>query len=171
MTMASQTERRDAIDGLAAGMMLLLTFSWGINQVLVKVSNTGYNPIFQTFGRSAIAALLIYGWCRWRRIGLFERDGTLWSGILVGLLFGGEFMLLFFGLDYTTAARGALMLNTMPFWVLIGAHLWLGERITLAKLAGLVLAFAGVVLVFSDELSLPDASAIRGDLMILGAGA
>jgi drug/metabolite transporter (DMT)-like permease len=170
MTMATHIERRDAIDAFAAGTMLLLTFSWGLNQVLIKVSNAGYNPVFLTFGRSALAALLIYGWCRWRGIRIFDRDGTLGAGILAGVLFGAEFVLIFFGLDYTTAARGALMINTMPFWVLIGAHFWLGERITLTKFAGLVLAFAGVALVFSDKLSLPDASAIRGDLMLLGAG-
>ena len=63
------------------------------------------------------------------------------------------------------------MVNSMPFWVLIGAHIWLGERITLSKLGGLVLAFSGLMLVLSDELSLPDPSAIKGDLMLLVAGA
>jgi drug/metabolite transporter (DMT)-like permease len=127
--------------------------------------------VFSVLVRSAIACALVYLWCRYRRIALFERDGTLLPGILAGILFGAEFALIFMGLDYTTAARGALMINTMPFWVLIGAHFMLGERITFRKLVGLLLAFIGVALVFSDELSLPDASAIRGDLMCLGAGA
>jgi drug/metabolite transporter (DMT)-like permease len=168
---ASHIERRDAIDAFAAGTMLLLTFSWGLNQVLIKVANAGYNPVFLTFGRSAVAALLVYAWCRWRGIRIFDKDGTLAAGILAGVLFGAEFVLIFFGLDYTTAARGALMINTMPFWVLIGAHFWLGERITPVKFGGLLLAFGGVALVFSDELSLPDASAIWGDVMLLVAGA
>ena len=41
---------------------------------------------------------------------------------------------------------------------------------SLAKLAGLALAFAGVALVFSDKLSLPDPSAIFGDVLSLCAG-
>lgn len=170
MTAATQFDRRDAIDAFAVGTMLVLTFSWGLNQVLIKVANTGYNPVFLTFGRSALAAILVYAWCRWRGIRIFEKDGTLGAGILAGVLFGAEFVLIFFGLDYTTAARGALMVNTMPFWVLIGAHFWLGERITPTRLAGLFLAFAGVALVFSDRLSLPDAQALWGDVMLLGAG-
>ena len=56
------------------------------------------------------------------------------------------------------------MVNTMPFWVLIGAHFLLGEHMSLAKFGGLALAFAGVVLVFSDKLSLPSPSAIIGDV-------
>lgn len=171
--MSEATVRADvqpSVDGFAAAMMLALTFSWGLNQVAVKVANIGYNPVFSVLVRSAIACVLVYLWCRYRRIPVFERDGTLVAGIMVGVLFGAEFALIFAGLDYTTAARGALMINTMPFWVLIGAHFMLGERITLRKLAGLLLAFIGVVLVFSDELSLPDAAAIRGDMLCLGAG-
>jgi drug/metabolite transporter (DMT)-like permease len=163
--------RRDAIDATAALIMIGLTFSWGLNQVAVKVSTLGYDPIFLTTARSAIAAVFVYAWCRYRRIPLLRRDGTFLAGILVGALFGGEFALVYVGYDYTSAARGALMLNSMPFWVLIGGHFFLGERITPLKFTGLALAFIGVVLVFSDKLSLPGPGAIWGDVLCLIAGA
>lgn len=170
MSRVATLDRRDNIDAAAVALLLLLTFSWGLNGVAGKVANTGYNPIFLTVARSAIAAVLVFAWCRFRGIALFERDGTLWPGILAGLLFGAEFALIFIGLDYTSVARSALMVNTMPFWVLLGAHFLLGERMSLAKLGGLALAFAGVVVVFSDGLSLPGPEAIKGDLMSLCAG-
>ncbi|MGI6853245.1 DMT family transporter [Mesorhizobium sp. 1B3] len=170
MSSAATLDRRDNIDAAAVALLLLLTFSWGLNGVAGKVANTGYNPIFLTVARSGIAAVLVFAWCRFRGVALFERDGTLWPGILAGLLFGAEFVLIFIGLDYTSVARSALMVNTMPFWVLLGAHFLLGERMSLAKLGGLVLAFAGVVVVFSDGLSLPGPEAIKGDLMSLCAG-
>lgn len=164
------TLAKPAVDGFAAALMIGLTFSWGLNQVAVKISNVGYNPVFSVLVRSAIACVLVWLWCRYRRIQLFERDGTLWPGILAGVLFGAEFALIFIGLDYTSAARGALMLNTMPFWVLVGGHFLLGERITLRKFWGLALAFCGVALVFSDKLSLTGPDALRGDLMCLAGG-
>ncbi len=164
------TFARPAIDGFAAALMIGLTFSWGFNQVAVKFSNAGYNPIFAALLRSAIACVLVWLWCRYRRIPLFERDGTFWPGIAVGVLFGAEFALIFLGLDYTSAARATLMVNTMPFWVLIGAHFVLGERITMQKFCGLALAFGGVALVFSDKLSLPGPEALRGDMMCLAGG-
>ncbi|MCG6115147.1 MAG: DMT family transporter [Mesorhizobium sp.] len=151
-------------------MMLMLTFAWGFNQVLIKVSTEGYSPIFLTFARSTMAALLVFAWCHFRGIKLFEKDGTLIAGTIVGLLFGAEFALIFIGLDLTTVARGTLLVNTMPFWVLLGGHFFLGEKITPMRLAGVVLAFGGVALVFSDELSLPDRSALTGDLICLVAG-
>jgi drug/metabolite transporter (DMT)-like permease len=167
---ATAFDRREAIDTAAVALMLLLTFSWGLNGVAGKIANTGYSPVFLTVARSAIAAVLVFAWCRWRKIPLFERDGTLWAGLIAGLLFGAEFVLIFIGLDYTSVARSALMVNTMPFWVLVGAHFLLGERMSLAKFGGLLLAFAGVALVFSDKLSLPEPEAIKGDLMSLAAG-
>lgn len=168
---AQPVERYGAIDGFAAALMVVLTFSWGLNGVAAKLAGVGYSPVLLTILRSAIGAACVYGWCRWRGVALFERDGTMWPGILAGLLFGGEFVLLFWGLDYTSVARSALMLNTMPFWVLVGAHFLLGERMSIMKLVGTVLAFGGVALVFSDKLSLPGPTAIRGDIMCLVAGA
>lgn len=162
--------RRDALDVVAVATMVGLTFAWGLNGVAAKISTSGFNPVFISVARSAIGAALVFLWCRYRGIPLFERDGTLWPGLLAGFLFGAEFVLIFTGLQYTTVARSALMVNTMPFWVLLGAHFLLGERMTLVKLGGLVLAFSGVVLVFSDKLSLPGPSALAGDLMSIAAG-
>lgn len=171
MTISQTMDRRDAIDLFAALLMIGLTFSWGLNGVAAKIAGTGFSPVFMTIARSAVAALCVFLWCRWRGIGLFGSDGTLWPGLAAGFLFGAEFVLIFWGLDYTTVARSALMVNTMPFWVLIGAHFMLGERMSALKVCGTALAFCGVVLVFSDDLSLPDPSAIRGDIMCLVAGA
>ncbi|MFI0845797.1 DMT family transporter [Mesorhizobium sp. IMUNJ 23232] len=150
--------------------MIGLTLSWGLNGVAAKLANVGYNPVLLTVLRSAIAAVLVFLWCRWRGIPLFQRDGTLLPGIAAGMLFGGEFFLIFLSLDFTSVARNTLMVNTMPFWVLLGAHFLLGEHMSVRKWLGLLLAFAGVSLVFSDKLSLPGPDAIWGDVMGLGAG-
>jgi drug/metabolite transporter (DMT)-like permease len=167
---AGAFDRRDAVDMAAAAIMVGLTFSWGLNGVAAKLSYAGFSPVFVAVARSIVGGLLVFLWCRYRGIRLFESDGTLWPGLLAGLLFGAEFVLIFVGLEFTTVARSALMVNTMPFWVLVGAHFLLGEHMTLRKWAGLAMAFAGVVLVFSDKLSLPGPEAITGDVMSLGAG-
>ena len=169
MSIATQVRAPQAIDGFAVVAMIALTFSWGLNGVLIKLANAGFSPILVMMGRSVVAAVLVYGWCRLRGIAIFVSDGTLWPGVLTGAFFAVEFVLIFFGYDHTTVARGSLMVNTMPFFVLIGAWLFLGESVTPAKITGLLLAFAGVVLVFSDRLTLPDSSALMGDLMLLVA--
>ena len=170
MSAVSTVERRDAIDTFAVAMMIGLTLSWGLNGVAAKLSNTGYSPVFLTLVRAGLGGVLVFAWCRWRGIRLFERDGTLWTGMLAGLLFTLEFLLIFTGLDYTSVARSTLLVNTMPFWMLVGGHLFLGERMTARKVVGLLLAFGGLILIFSDKLSQPGPDALIGDLMSLGAG-
>ena len=170
MSAVSAIERRDAVDTLAVAMMIGLTISWGLNGVAAKLSNTGYSPVFLAMVRSALGGLLVFLWCHWRGIRLFERDGTLWVGALAGALFGIEFLLIFIGLDYTSVARSALLVNTMPFWTLLAGHFLLGEKISGRKIGGLVLAFGGLTLIFSDKLSLPGPDAFVGDLLSLGAG-
>lgn len=162
--------RRDVIDAGAAALMVGLTFSWGLNYVAAKISYAGYDPVFLSLMRSLIAGLCVVLWCGWRGIALFGRDGSLVAGTAVGLLFGVEFLFLYIGLEHTTVARNTLLVNAMPFWMLLGGHFLLGERITTRKFLGLVLAFAGLVVVFADKLGTYEESMLVGDLLSLGAG-
>lgn len=170
MTQTAVFDRRDSVDLVAAVLMVGLTLSWGLNGVAAKLAYPGYSPLFVNIARAVIGGALVMVWCRYRGIPVFARDGTLWLGMLAGGLFGVEFILIFVGLEFTSVARSTLMINTMPFWVLIGAHFLLGERMTVAKFVGLALAFCGVVLVFSDRLSHTGPSTLVGDLMSLGGG-
>jgi len=160
----------DRLDAFAISLMLMLTLSWGFNQVTIKLANDGFQPLFQGGFRSLGGGFLVWLWCRYRQIPLFERDGTLIAGLLAGSLFAGEFALVYIGFDLTSASRGILFLNTMPFFTAIGAHFFLGERLTPVRILGLIAAFGGVYLVFSDRLGLPSPGAVRGDLLCLVAG-
>lgn len=170
MAVAPALDRRDAVDMAAAAIMVGLTLSWGLNYVAAKISYAGYDPVFLSVARSVIGGLCVLGWCRWRGIKLLTPDKTLVAGIVVGVLFGIEFLFLYVGLEHTTVARNTLLVNTMPFWVLVGGHFLLDERITARKLLGLLLAFAGLVAVFSDKVSAGNGATLTGDLLSLGAG-
>lgn len=170
MVVAPALDRRDAVDMAAAVIMVGLTFSWGLNYVAAKISYAGYDPVFVSIARSLLGGLCVLGWCWLRGIKLFEADGTLTAGIVVGVLFGVEFLCLYIGLEYTTVARNTLLVNAMPFWVLIGGHFLLGEHINARKLGGLVLAFCGLAAVFSDGIVAGTDTTLTGDLLSLGSG-
>jgi len=163
-------QRQTSLDTGAILLMVLLTATWGLGQVAFKVAGEGFSPALQMVLRSGLASFLVWMWCLYRGVRLGEHDGTLWPGVFTGLLFGAEFLMIFFGLDYTTASRGVLFLYSMPFWVLIGAHFLLGERLTAMRFAGVCFAFFGLWLAFSDTASRPAPDAIIGDMMLLGGG-
>lgn len=158
---------------LKGGMLLfILCASWGLNQVAIKVCIAGIPPVLQAGIRSAGAALIVLLWmvCRGQRV--VERDGTIWWGILAGIFFSVQFILLFWGLEFTTAARSVIMLNTAPFVVALGAHLFVKtENLTRVQILGLITAFSGIVVAFNESLNLPAREMLTGDMMLLGAAA
>lgn len=134
--------------------MVLLCAIWGMQQVAIKVAATGISPILQAGLRSGIAALLVFGWARWRGIALFTNDNSLRPGLLAGLLFALEFVFIFVGIDHTTVSRMVVFLYTAPCFTVLGLHFFVpGERMGWKQAAGVLLAFAGLVLAFIDKAS------------------
>jgi drug/metabolite transporter (DMT)-like permease len=161
-------KQHDRLDVFATLAMVVLTASWGFQQVAIKVTNDAVSPAFQSGLRCAGAMVLLLIWCRIRNIALFERDGTLIPGLIAGFLFASEFAFIYWALVFTDVARSILFLYAAPFVVAIGAHFLIpNERMGMAQAAGLLCAFAGLVLAVRDSLSLPSATAFIGDLMML----
>jgi drug/metabolite transporter (DMT)-like permease len=155
----------------AIALMLMLCVSWGFNQISVKLALPDIPPVLQGTIRSAgaLPVLLIVG--SLRGVKFFERDGTLRAGLLTGLLFGGEFVLIFAGLALTSASRAVVFLYTTPFFVALGSYQALGERLRPAQWGGLALSFAGVALAIGVPQPDVDAKVLLGDLMIVGGAA
>ncbi len=163
-------KQQDRLDAFATLAMVALTASWGFQQVAIKVTNDAVSPGFQSGLRCGGAFVLLLIWCYARGIKLFERDGTLIPGLVVGFLFASEFAFIYWALVYTDVARSILFLYVSPFVVAIGAHYLLpNERMGLAQVAGLLCAFGGLVLALRDSLSVPSSTALIGDLMMLVA--
>jgi drug/metabolite transporter (DMT)-like permease len=142
---------RQPLDALAVTAMVVLTALWGFQQVAVKLAAPGVSLLMQSALRSGIAAALVLVWAQWRRIPLWERDGTLGPGIGAGLLFAGEFALIYAGLAYTTAARMVVFLYFAPVLTALGLSLFVsGERMAAVQWAGVALAFGGIVVAFAD---------------------
>jgi len=143
--------------------------SWGFNNVAIKLAIHDIPPLIQSSARSLIAALLVGAWTQARGIPLFKRDGTLWAGILAGILFALEFLLIYRGLVWTTATRGVLFLYLAPFFVVIGSR-WLvpGDHFHLSQWLGLLLSFVGIVIAFGLPTPAADPRQVLGDLMLVG---
>ncbi|MDB5654992.1 MAG: protein of unknown function transrane [Tardiphaga sp.] len=154
----------------AIALMLMLCLTWGFNQIAIKLVLPEIPPYLQAMIRSSGALVVILLIAAARGTKLFERDGSLPAGLFCGLLFGLEFVLIFHGLQYTSASRAAVFLYTAPFFVAAGSYQFLGERLRSLQWAGLAVSFAGVAFAIGVPQPDADANVLMGDLMVV-AGA
>ena len=155
----------------AVALMLMLCLSWGFNQIAVKLALPDIPPLLQGAIRSIVALAVLLLIARFRGVKIFNQDGTLHAGLLVGVLFGLEFVLIYRGLLFTSASRAVVFLYTAPFFVALGSYRLLGERLRASQWAGLGLSFAGVALAIGLPQADVDAGVLWGDLLIVGGGA
>ena len=159
-------ERKDRLDGRAVVLLLGCCAVWGLAQVAAKVSLAEVPPLTQGALRSLGAALLLALWARARGLPLWQRDGSARAGLLLGVLFAAEFACLFIGLQFTSASRMVVFLYCSPFVVaLLMPFLARSERLDRVQVLGLVVAFVGVVVTYSEGF---DSTATAGPLQWLG---
>ncbi len=159
------------LDRLAVFLLLVFCISWSLQQVAAKLAMPEFPALIQAAVRSAVATVLVGLWCWLREPDVFRADGTLWPGLVTGLLFSLEFLFLFLGLQWTSASHTVLFLYTSPFFVAIGISLFVpAERLRSIQWLGLALSFAGVALVLrlSGAMS---AQVLLGDVFVLIAAA
>jgi drug/metabolite transporter (DMT)-like permease len=164
-----------SLDRLAVFLMLVFCLSLGINQVMAKIAMSEIPPLIQAAGRSVGGTIVLGVLALVTERDLFRRDGTLWAGIFCGLLFAVEFVLLYLGLQWTSASHAILFLYTAPFFVALGLLVYVPEeRLSLMQWSGLILAFIGVAAALGSSWGAKTATGenvLVGDLCCLAAGA
>jgi len=155
------------LDAASMVLVVLICLTWGFNQPAIKLAIHDVPPLTQCAIRSSLATLILLGLMRWRGLPIVARDGTLAAGLIAGLLFGVEFLLIYRGLLYTTASRAVLFIYLAPFFVVIGAR-WLfpGDRFGPKQWLGLLMAFIGMVVAFGVPAPATEPRQLLGDLMM-----
>jgi len=169
---------RKNMDGLSFGLMVVLCASWAFQQIVIKVAAVDVSPVLQICLRSAIAVLLVLALMRGRREALNLADGSWQPGIVAGLLFAGEFLLLGESLRYTTSSHVAIFVYTAPIFAAVILHWRIPEeRLAGMQWLGITLAFTGIVTAIlgsslNTNTATPNApNMLLGDVLALLAGA
>ena len=165
---------RKALDGQAIALMLVLCFVWGLQQVALKAMAAEISPVFQIGLRSGVAAVLVGLMMAARGERMRVSDGTWRAGVVVGLLFGIEFLLVAEGLRHTSASHMVVFLYTAPIFAALGLHWKLpAERLGVVQWLGIALAFGGLSLAFfarSQGVSPAPGNVLLGDFLGLMGG-
>jgi drug/metabolite transporter (DMT)-like permease len=150
---------------LRMGVLALL---WGSGFLWIKLALTGFTPVQITVIRCALGAgvLLVLA-----RAGRQKLPRRIWGHLAVAAFFCNALPFLLFGIGEQTVdsgVAGVLNATTPLFSLLIGLVIGTDRGLTPVRVAGLVLGFAGVLLIFAPwrhdvagagALALPGAAA------------
>ena len=160
------TAKHTAPDRAALASLTVLTFIWGYNWVVMKVALAYSGPFvfaaLRTFlgGACLLVLLLVL-----RKpflpkrpaaamlLGLFQT--TLFIGLVCWALVSGH------------AGKSAVLAYTMPFWVILLAPFFLGERLKGIQWLAVLLGLGGLLLIFSPWHHAPD---LFSSVLALAAG-
>jgi drug/metabolite transporter (DMT)-like permease len=129
----------------------VLALLWGSTFLWIKVALDGFSPVQVTCIRCVLASLTLLALCRAGGHRL-PRGRESWARVLVAAFFCNALPFALFSFAEKSVDSGvAGVLNaTTPLWsLLIGAVGGAERRVPAARLGGLLLGFAGVVLIFA----------------------
>ena len=156
--------------GNIIALALLLAFLWGGNSLAIKVGLQDFPPMALAFFRFVIGLIVIGGWALFRRIPLRLRRGELPRLLLLTTIFILQIICLNTGTLYTSASRSTIFINVYPFFTALFAHFWIpGERLSVTKTLGIIVAFSGVFVTVAPKLGQGETSVI-GDIIVLVSG-
>ncbi len=149
----------------AAATVTLLAFLWAANPIAVKIGLADAPPLRQAWMRFILGGITVLGWAWMTGTSLRILRREVWPLLVSGIIFSAQIALHNLGLNYTTAAHFSVLLNVYPIYTVLLAHFFVpGDRLTSQRAVGVLVAYAGIVLLFADQLSFSSVT-LLGDLL------
>ena len=121
---------------------LLVSMIWGVNFAVMKVGLLHLDPYLFGFMRFSIVLLILLPWLK---VVPGEMVKLFWLGLLIG---GLQFVLVFKAMEMTNhvSAMSIVVQMNVPISLIL-AHFFLNERMSYWRTGGVIISFAGVVII------------------------
>jgi drug/metabolite transporter (DMT)-like permease len=134
------------LDGIGWSLLIGLALLWSFSFIFIKVAAAEVPALTLVFARVGLAALALHLVGLFRRANYPHQPSMLARFVLMGLMNNFiPFVLIVYATERLGAGAASILNATAPIFAVLVAHLaTTDEKITLAKLGGVLLAFAGV---------------------------
>jgi drug/metabolite transporter (DMT)-like permease len=160
------------MDLTGAAMAVLISILWGANTVVIKMGLEDAPPLRLAWMRFVVGGIVICLWA-WltRRFAGFRIEPAEWRPLaLLGLLFSVQMAATNVGTWLTSAAHASILLNLYAVHTVVLAHFLIpGDRLSVKKLAGVLVAYSGIVLLFAGQVA-HGSPTLLGDVVVTVAG-
>jgi len=151
--------------------LALAVLGWGVTWPINKVLLASMSPFWLSAFRAAIASVVLFGIAvASRRLILPARHDMPMVVSIALLHMTGFSVLAAIGLSLVPVGRSVVLAYTTPLWVMPAAAIFLGERFTGRRLAGVALGLLGLMVLFNPfAFDWSDRNAIAGHAVLLVA--
>ena len=131
-------------------LLALVVLLWGANWPTMKMALTHITPLWFTVARMLTGALCLFAYLAYKKQLAWPTKQDWPVVISVCLCQMAIFQpMVNFGLEQVPAGRSAVLVYTTPLWVVPGAVLLFGEKLTPLKAAGLLAGVLGIAVLFN----------------------
>jgi len=160
------------MDLKGAAMAVLISLLWGANTVVIKMGLEDAPPLRLAWMRFVVGGVVIclWAWATGRFAG-FRVEPAEWRPLIfLGLLFSVQMTATNVGTWLTSAAHASVLLNLYAVHTVVLAHFLIpGDRLTIKKLAGVLIAYTGIVLLGARQITRGSPTLV-GDVIVTVAG-
>ena len=152
-------------------MLLAIMLAWGVNIPVVKALTHVMDEIWVSTLRMVVASAVLTAYVLWRDRRFPRLDLWQWAELVAAgfLMVYGNQLLLTHGMHHSSATTSSLIMALNPAMTVVVSALIFRERISFARVAGLVLGLAGVTLVILQRAGASGVYAGVGEIALLGA--
>jgi drug/metabolite transporter (DMT)-like permease len=146
------------------GAFVILGLIWGSSFLWIKIAVAEIGPFTLVAFRVLFGLLGLLVVMRWQRQS-FPRDRrTILAFVFMGIVNTAiPFILISWGETKIQSSLASILNATTPLFTIVIAHFWLhDEKITLPRLAGLIVGFFGVILLVSRDIG---PQGLQGDVI------
>jgi drug/metabolite transporter (DMT)-like permease len=169
---AAPPAARPPLSARGAGVLMAVVVAvLGVNWPILKLGLRGVDPLWFASLRILLTAVGYTGllaaqgrlaWPRRPDLSVLFVVGVFQMGVMVGLMT--------YGLKHVDAGRSVILVYTTSLWVVPGAVLFLGERISRWQIIGLLSGCVGVVVLFNPfTFAWTDRAALLGNASLIVA--
>ena len=160
------------MDLTGAAAAVLISLLWGANSVVIKLGLEDTPPLRLAGLRVIVGGIVIclWAWATGRFAG-FRVERREWRPLTVlGLLFSVQMGATNIGTWLTSASHATVLVNLYAVHTVVLAHFMIpGDRLSVRKLGGVLVAYSGIVALFASQWS-HGAPTLLGDVIVTLAG-
>ncbi|TSA29386.1 MAG: multidrug DMT transporter permease [Ignavibacteriales bacterium] len=153
---------------IAAGYVLICLI-WGSTWLAIRLGLGSLTPLISAGLRFFLASLFVYGMMRIKNISLQTDQLSIKLYVVLSLFsFVIPFALVYWAEQYIPSGLASIVFAVMPFFVILFSIIaFKKSSVTFNQIFGSILGFSGIVIIFSENLSLDLSKQLLGIAAVL----